>query len=202
MSRYTGPKARINRRLGALIFESSGAAKAYGRRDTPPGQQPPPRKISKYAEAMREKQKIKYYYGFGERQLRGLFDKARRKDGNTGENLLLLCERRFDSAVRQSGLTKTRPQARQGIAHGHFLVNGRKTDIPSMMMRPGDVIDVRSRGNIEQLYLGCLSETDGAIADWLALDRETLRVTVLRLPTVDDVTLPVDVGMVVELLSR
>ncbi len=202
MSRYTGPKARINRRLGALVFESAGAAKAYGRRDTPPGQQQPRRKISKYGEAMREKQKIKYYYGLHERQLRRMFDKATKAKGNTGENLLLLCERRLDSAVRLSGLTKTRPQARQGIAHGHFQLNGRRNDIPSTQVRPGDVIDIRARGNIEQLYLACLAESDGTSADWVALDRETLRITIQRLPTVDDITLPVDIGMVVELLSR
>lgn len=202
MSRYTGPKARINRRLGLAVFESAGALKAMDRKPNPPGMQPPPRKLSKHGEAMREKQKIKYYYGLGERKLRRIFAKARHQQGNTGENALLMCERRLDSVIRQAGLTKTRPQARQGVAHGHFLVNGRRTDIPSMMVRSGDVIDVKRRPGILTLYQSCLAETDGQIADWLAFDAESFRIIVARLPAVEDITLPVDVGVVVELLSR
>lgn len=202
MSRYTGPKARVNRRLGALVFESAGAAKAYGRRDNPPGMHPAPRKVSKHAEAMREKQKIKYYYGLSEKQLRKLFDKARRKEGATGDNLLLMCERRIDSVVRLAGLTKTRPQARQGVAHGHFLLNGHRHNIPSAQVRAGDVIHVLRRANIVELYRSCIEESEGEAADWLAMDAESLKVIVHREPTIEDVTLPVDVGMVVELLSR
>lgn len=202
MARYTGPKARINRRLGALVFESAGAAKAYDRRDNPPGMHPAPRKVSKYGEAMREKQKIKYYYGLSEKQLRRLFDKARRTDGNTGDNLLVMCERRIDSVVRLAGLAKTRPQARQGVAHGHFMLNGRRHNIPSAELRAGDVIHVLRRPNLIELYRSCLAENDGHTADWLAMDTEALKVIVHRLPTVEDVTLPVDVGLVIELLSR
>lgn len=202
MARYTGPKARINRRLGALVFESAGAAKASERRDHPPGMHPAPRRVSKYGEAMREKQKIKYYYGLSEKQLRRLFDKARRADGATGDNLLVMCERRIDSVVRLSGLTKTRPQARQGVAHGHFMLNGRRHDIPSAQLRAGDVVHVLRRPNLIELYRSCLAETDGQVADWLALDADALKVIVHRLPTIDDVTLPVDAGLVVELLSR
>lgn len=202
MSRYTGPKARINRRLGFAVFESAGAMKSLDRRPNPPGMQPPPRKVSKYGESMREKQKIKYYYGLGERKLRLLYAKACRQDGNTGENLLLMCERRLDSVIRLSGLAKTRPQARQGVAHGHFLVNGRKTNIPSMMLRAGDVVDIKRRPHITAIYQSCLAETGGQCADWLALDEEQMRIIVARLPDSGDITLPVDVGMVVELLSR
>ncbi len=202
MSRYTGPKARINRRLGLAVFESAGALKATDRKPGPPGMHPPPRKLSKHGEGMREKQKIKYYYGLGEKSLRRLFAKARHQEGNTGDNVLLMCERRLDSVIRQAGLTKTRPQARQGVAHGHFLVNGRKTDIASMMLRAGDVVDVKRRPGITTLYQCCLAETEGRTADWLALDAKKLRIIVERLPAVDDITLPVDVAMVVELLSR
>ncbi|MEM8864524.1 MAG: 30S ribosomal protein S4 [Planctomycetota bacterium] len=202
MSRYRGPKARINRRLGGMIFESAGAVKAAERKPDPPGMQPRPRKLSKYGESMREKQKIKYFYGLHERQLRRLFEKASRMKGSTGENLLLLCESRLDSVVRLAGLTKTRPQARQGVAHGHFLLNGKPHDIPSAQVRAGDVIHVRRRANCETLYRSCLEETGGDAADWLALDTEQLKVIVHRLPTAEDVTLPVDVGLVVELLSR
>lgn len=202
MSRYTGPKARINRRLGALIFESAGAAKAHERRPKPPGMAMAPRKLSKYGEAMREKQKIKYYYGLGERQLRRFFDKARRQTGNTGENLLVLCERRLDSVIRQAGFTRTRPQARQAVGHGHFTLNAVATDIPSQAVNAGDIIRVKPRANLGPLYTGQLSLADNQCPDWLEVDAATLQVTVLRLPTFDNVTLPVDVGLVVELLSR
>ncbi|MEN1678631.1 MAG: 30S ribosomal protein S4 [Planctomycetota bacterium] len=202
MSRYRGPKARINRRLGGMIFENNGAVKATDRRPDPPGMHPRPRKLSKYGESMREKQKIKYYYGLHERQLRRLFEKASRMQGSTGENLLLLCERRLDSAIRLSGLTKTRPQARQGVTHGHFLLNGVAHDIPSATVRPGDVIHVRRNPAIETLYRSCLADTGGQAADWLALDEQDLKVIVHRLPAIEDITLPVEVGLVVELLSR
>ncbi|MEM9186761.1 MAG: 30S ribosomal protein S4 [Planctomycetota bacterium] len=202
MSRYRGPKARVNRRLGGMIFENAGAVKATDRKPDPPGMQPRPRKVSKYGESMREKQKIKYYYGLHERQLRRLFDKASRMRGSTGENLLLLCESRLDSVVRVGGLTKTRPQARQGVAHGHFLLNGVPHNIPSAQLRAGDVVHVRRRANFESLYRSCLAETGGAAADWVALDEDQLKLIVHRPPSAEDVTLPVDVGLVVELLSR
>lgn len=199
MAHYTGPKARINRRLGAMIFESAGAVKATQRRDSSPGMQPPRRALSKYGQSLREKQKIKYYYGLGERQLRRLFDRARRMDGNTGANLLILCERRLDNVVRLAGLAKTRPQARQGVGHGHFLLNGRRIDKASSLVRIGDVIHVKRRPNVVDLYR---SLEAAVAADWLACDAEKLETTVLRFPTADDVTLPVDVGKVVELLTR
>ncbi len=202
MSRYTGPKARINRRLGGMVFESAGAMRATNRRPQPPGMAPPQRKLSKYGESMREKQKIKYYYGLGEKQLHRLYDKAQRQPGNTGQNLLLLCERRLDSVVRLAGFAKTRPQARQGVGHGHFLLNGRRTDIASALVQVGDIIHVKRKGPLVEMYRELLASGTEESADWLAVDAENMRITVLRLPTVVDITLPVDVGIVIELLSR
>lgn len=202
MSRYTGPKARINRRLGGMVFESAGAMRATNRRPQPPGMAPPQRKLSKYGESMREKQKIKYYYGLGEKQLHRLYDKAQRQPGNTGQNLLLLCERRLDSVVRLAGFAKTRPQARQGVGHGHFLLNGRRTDIASALVQVGDIIHVKRKGPLVKMYRELLASGTEESADWLAVDAENMRITVLRLPTVVDITLPVDVGIVIELLSR
>ncbi len=115
MARYAGPKARINRRFGALLFENAGATRAYERRETPPGMHQKRQRGSNYGVALAEKQKIKYYYGLGERQLRRYFASAVRKKGNTGETLLLMCERRLDNVVRRAGFTKTRPQSRQGL---------------------------------------------------------------------------------------
>src|SRR5690606_32233258 len=116
MGRYTGPKARINRRLGFQVFESAGAVRASERKEYPPGMAQRRRKTSNYGLALVEKQKIKFYYGFREKHLRRYFDKAQRAKGNTGENLMILCERRLDNVVRRAGFTKTRPQSRQGVA--------------------------------------------------------------------------------------
>lgn len=202
MARYTGPKARINRRLGAMIYENGGAIRAMERRDNPPGMHTRQRRPSNYGLALMEKQKIKHYYGLGQRQLRRYFEMVSRKTGNTGQLLLTLCERRLDNVIRRAGFTKTRPQARQGIAHGHFQVNGIKVTKPSFIMRPGDVITVRRRENLLNLYKFLASEAHGDAPDWIAFDAETLRATVQGLPGPDDVSLQVDVNMVVEFLSR
>ena len=202
MGHYTGPKARINRRLGAMIFESSGARRASERRDNPPGMSVSRRKPSVYGLSLKEKQKIKYYYGLSERQLRNMYATASRRKGNTGEELLILCERRLDNVVRRAGFALTRPQSRQGIAHGHFLVNGRKVDIASYIVRQGDVISVKPHKNLAELY-GALAESqDRDPPTWITFDPEGLTATVGYLPTAEDISLPVEVGMVVELLSR
>lgn len=202
MARYTGPRARVNRRLGGVIFENDGAVRALDRKPQPPGMAARQRKLSTYGEAMREKQKIKYYYGLNEKQLRRLFRQAKRTSGNTGENLLLLCERRIDSVVRLSGFAKTRSQARQGVGHGHFLLNGQRHNVPSTQVIEGDVIHVKRRQNLSQLYQSHLEEFEGDSADWLTVVPEQQEILVARLPAVEDITLPVEVGMVVELLSR
>jgi small subunit ribosomal protein S4 len=202
MAHYIGAKGRINRRLGGVIFESAGAVRAFERRPTPPGMAPVQRKLSKYGEAMREKQKIKYYYGLGERQLRRMFEHARRHEGNTGDNLLLLCERRLDSVIRLAGFSKTRPQARQGVGHGHFTLNGRRCDVASRQVAVGDVIGVKRRQPLVDLYAGLLAQFAQPVTEWLTVDATTLQATITRLPDAQDVTLPVNVSIVVELLSR
>ena len=202
MSRYTRPKARVNRRFGSLLYESSGAKRAWERRENPPGMHARGKKPSNYGQALMEKQKIKYYYGLGERQLRRYFDLASRKKGNTGQSLLLMCERRLDNIIRRAGMTKTRPQARHGIAHGHFLVNGIKVDKPSYIIRPGDVITVRSRENLLNFYRALSTTSSVEPMEWLSFDPETLRITVQGNPGPSDISLPVDANMVVEFLSR
>ncbi len=202
MARYTGPKARINRRLSALVYESGGAARAVERRDNPPGMQTRARRPSNYGLALMEKQKIKHYYGLGERQLRRYFDNVTRKRGNTGEMLLLMCERRLDNIVRRAGYCRTRPQARQGIVHGHFQVNGIKVTKPSYQVRPGDIVTVRPRENLLNLYRGLASDASTEAMEWLNFDSDTLRATVQGNPGAGDISLPVDVNIVVEFLSR
>jgi len=205
MGRYNGPKARINRRLGSLIYETTGAVRAAERREAPPGMHTRPRRPSNYGVALRQKQKIKHYYGLGERQLRRLFNSVTHKKGDTGEMLLLLCERRLDNVIRRAGFTKTRPQARQGITHGHFQVNGVKVTAPSYLLRPGDVITVRAKEGLLSLYRDASEESSGESMDWITFDAETLRATVQGLPAAADVSVPLDasqVNMVIELLSR
>lgn len=203
MARYTGAKGRVNRRLQAMIYENSGAVKALEKRAQPPGMHTRFRRPSNYGTALMEKQKIKHFYGLGERQLRRYFDKATRQKGNTGENLLLLCEQRLDNVIRKVGLVKTRPQARQGVAHGHFRVNGQKVDRPSFQVRPGDVISVRPRKNILQMYQRILEiGVEGQGCEWVSFDSETLTATVQGKPSGSDISLPVDANTVVEFLSR
>ncbi|MCA9042251.1 MAG: 30S ribosomal protein S4 [Planctomycetaceae bacterium] len=202
MGRYTGPKGRINRRLGAAVFENAGATRALERRDFPPGQHTRRKKVSTYGLALQEKQKIKYYYGLRQGQLRIYFDKARRTKGNTGEQLLILCERRLDNVVRRAGLAKTRPQARQGIAHAHFQVNGRTVKSPSYLVRPGDVVTVRNRPSLIKVYKEIVEEVIGQPADWINADPKGLTATVTSYPAFEDVSLPVEVGQVVAFLSR
>ena len=202
MGRYTGPKGRVNRRLGAVIFENIGAQKAFENREYPPGMSQRRRKLSDYGIALKEKQKIKYYYGFREEQLRRFFSMAKAKQGNTGENLLVLCEQRLDNVVRRAGFCLTRPQARQGVVHRHFQVNGTTVDKPSMQVKPGDVITIRNRPNLKKLYKELAEANTAPACEWVSFDQNELTATVTVAPTMDDVSLPVDVGKVVAFMSR
>jgi small subunit ribosomal protein S4 len=203
MARYNGPKARVNRRLGMLIYETAGAARALERRDNPPGMHVKGRKLSNWGLASQEKQKIKHYYGLLEKQLRRYYHLVAAKKGNTGEQILAMCERRLDNFVRRAGLTKTRPQARQGIVHGHFYVNGIKVTSPSYQLRPGDVITIRPNEKIYGLYKGVVGDGNSQqTPDWITVDSESLRATMVGLPGPGDFSLPVDVNIVVEFLAR
>ena len=203
MGRYTGPKARINRRLEQQIYENSGAMRAAEKRQfQPPGQHIRKKKLSEYGTAHREKQKIKYYYGLRDRQLRRYFAEARRLPGNTGERLLVMCELRLDNVIRRAGLTHTRLQARQGVTHSHFQVNGRTVSIPSILLKPGDVVRVRDRHNLKKVYAELAASNSSEKCDWLSVDEKELEIRVSGMPTASDVSLPVDVGKVVVFLSR
>lgn len=202
MGHYTGAKARINRRLGVAVFESAGALRAFEKRDFPPGMHTRRKKPTNYGLALTEKQKIKYYYGFRERQLRKYFKEGRRLKGNTGENLLIICERRLDNVVRRAGFALTRPQARQGIVHSHFQLNGRTVNKPSIMVKPGDVITLRNRPNLHKMYREVVDNHAASDCEWVSFDDKELKAIVTSLPTFADVSLPVDVGQVVAFLSR
>jgi small subunit ribosomal protein S4 len=185
------------------IYDSSGALRASHRRIFPPGMHTQRRRRpSDYARALMEKQKICHYYGLGQRQIKRFYRMAKMMPGNTGENLLLLCERRLDSVLWKSGLARTRSQARQAVAHGHLLVNGRKTNIPSYIVRAEDTIQVRKRESLQKLYASRVEEFDRPQPAFLAVEKKDLTVKVIRLPDMDDVGLPVNVSQVVEFLSR
>lgn len=202
MGRYTGPKGRINRRLAAVVFENAGAQRAFENREYAPGMSQKRRKLSEYGIALKEKQKIKYYYGFRDEQLRRFFGIARRLPGNTGENLLVLCECRLDNVIRRAGFCTSRPQARQGITHRHFQLNGVTVDKPSIQVKIGDVITIRNRPNLIKLYKELAEANTAPPCDWVAFDQGEQKATVTVLPTMEDVSLPVDVGKVVAFMSR
>jgi small subunit ribosomal protein S4 len=189
--------------LGFQVYESHGAVKAMERRDNPPGMHTRPRRPSNYGLALAEKQRIKHYYGLGERQLRRFFEGVRHKKGNTGQQMMIMLERRLDNIVRRAGFVRTRPQARQGIVHGHFRVNGVKVTKPSYLLRPGDVITCRAKEKIEDLYRGVIANGDSPPpVEWLSVDVESLRINVQGLPGPSDISLPVNVNIVVEFMSR
>lgn len=203
MGHYIGPKARINRRLGLEIYDSTGAIRAGRRRMTPPGVQTGRRRRpTDYAKALAEKQKIRHYYGLSQKQLRRFFDTASKLKGNKGENLLLLCERRLDNILWRASFVHTRAQARQAVAHGHLTVNDRRMDVPSYVVCDGDTIRVRDRENLRKIYSKQVEEVDRPRAEFLAVEPNDLVIKLVRLPESDEVSLPVNINLVVELLSR
>lgn len=203
MARYTGPIARINRRFGAAIM---GPSKASEKRAFPPGQHGPKagrRKTSEYAVGLNEKQKLRYTYGLLEKQFRRTFDIAKRERGVTGERFLQLLETRLDSVVYLLGFTKTRRSARQFVNHGHVMVNGRKVDISSYTVKPGDEIEVRARPGARQIATRNLDETRMRTPPpWLTLNAEALKATVNRLPVRAEMEPGINEQIIVEFYSR
>ena len=205
MARYTGPRDKISRRFGVPLF---GPSKALERRAYPPGMHGGMRggrrsKKSDYALALAEKQKLRFQYGVLEKQFRRYFAEAQRLPGVTGTQLIQLLEMRLDNIVYRFGLANTRAGARQFVNHGHVLVNGRRVDIPSYNVKPGDKVEVRDNPRSKQLALRGLDLTQAmAECEWLLLDRDNLSGTVNRVPERDEVDPMVNEQLVVELYSR
>lgn len=160
-------------------------------------------KPSEYGLRLREKQKVKRYYGVLERQFKRYFALAVRQKGNTGENLLAILERRLDNVVRRAGFFPSPRTARQAVVHGHIYVNGRRADRPGMLVRPGDRITVKPSERSEKFVRAFLDE-DGAITppNWLQVDRDKLEITVTGMPTREDILIPVEEQLIVEISSR
>ena len=203
MARYTGPKTKVSRRYGVLI---SGSAKAFENKNYPPGQHGPKgsrRKQSDYALALAEKQKLRHQYGVLEKQFRRYFRIASTRRGVTGEILLQLLETRLDNVVQKLGFSKTLRGARQMVAHGHITVNGRKTDVSSMNLKPGDVVAVKTAEKSKRLGVRGVELTQIATTpDWLLADKENLTGSVVRIPTRQEINPIVNEQLVVELYSR
>jgi len=208
MGRYTAAVCRLCRRSGEkLMLKGSRCLTpkcAMDRRAKPPGQQlRRRRRVSDRGLQLREKQKARNTYGMMERQFRQLFAQAERQSGITGENLLVLLERRLDNVVYRLGFGDSRPQARQLVQHGHIMLNGRKTDIPSCLVKEGDTISWREGSTKTEYYKQLLQNIESkSVLSWLSLDRQSLVGQVLSLPTPDDTDVKFNGKTIVEYYSR
>lgn len=208
MARYTGPVCKLCRREGVKLFLKGDKCMTkctLDRRSSKPGQHGTARarKESGYAKQLREKQRVRRTYGVLEKQFRREFDIAARRPGKTSENLLQVLEMRLDNLVYRMGFADSRAQARQLINHGHFTVNGRKTDIASFIARPNDVIAVREQSkNTEYFKTRILLLVQKGVPSWLRLNADEMSGRVLALPTRTDLELPFDEQMVVEYYQR
>lgn len=208
MARYTGPVCKLCRREGVKLFLKGDKCMTkctLERRNTRPGQHGTsrPRKASGYASQLREKQKVRRTYGVLERQFSKHFVTAAKRPGRTSENLLQILEMRLDNLVYRLGFADSRAQARQLVCHGHFAVNGRKTDIPSFIARPNDVISVRERSKgLEYFKVRAELLTTKGVPSWLSLDIPEMTGRVQSLPTRTELELPFEEQMVVEYYQR
>ena len=202
MARYTGPRVRISRRFGIPIF---GPTKYLERRNYGPGVHGPKsrRKTTEYGEALLEKQKLRYYYGLMEKQFRGVYEKALRRRGVTGEQMLQILETRLDNVVFHLGFANTRAATRQMVNHGHITVNGRKAAIASFALNVNDVICVKNHNVSKQLATkGLEVAASRAVPDWLSLNKEELKGVVMRIPTREEIQPIANEQAVVEFYSR
>ncbi len=201
MARDTGPATRISRRLNVDLV---GGDASFERRPYPPGQHGRSRiKQSEYLLQMQEKQKAKFSYGVLEKQFRRYYEEATRGQGKTGDNLLQILESRLDNVIYRAGIARTRRQARQMVSHGHFLVNGVKTDIPSFRVSQFDIIDVKPK-SLQTTPFQIARETYGErpIPGWLQVVPNNLRVLVHKLPERAQIDIPVQEQLIVELYSK
>ncbi|MFZ4433404.1 MAG: 30S ribosomal protein S4 [Microthrixaceae bacterium] len=205
MSRYTGPKARVSRRLGTNIWGTNGENIAMEKRPYPPGDHGRTRRrgnVSEYLLQLQEKQKARFTYGMTEKQFRNLYAEASRRSGVTGENLLRLCEQRLDNVVYRAGWAATRPQARQFVSHGHIVVNGRRVNVPSFRVRKGDVVRLSDKARkllVVEWNQDALGRTP---PPWLESSDGGQEVTVRELPIREQIDVPVREQLIVELYSK
>ncbi len=208
MARYTGAVCKLCRREGVKLYlkgercykDKCGIEK----KSYPPGQHGQRRqKVSDYGLQLREKQKVKRLYGVFESQFRKYFEIATRKEGITGENLLQLLERRLDNVVYRSGFASSRKEARQMVRHNHFIVNGRKVNIPSFLVKEGDVIVVKEKSKGISRIVESLETAEGrGIPEWVSVDKQNAKATINRLPVREDIGYDIQEQLIVELYSK
>lgn len=201
MARYIGPKTKIARKFGEPIY---GADKVLEKRSTPPGQHGQNRKRKKQSEygmQLQEKQKAKYTYGILEKQFRNVFEKASRRKGITGENLLMLIESRLDNTVFRLGIAPTRAAARQLVSHRHITVNGKITNIPSFMLVPGDVVAVREKSKNLEVISDSLASNNKSFS-WLEWNSEKVEGKFLNYPSREEIPENIKENLIVELYSK
>jgi small subunit ribosomal protein S4 len=202
--RYTGPKVKLSRRLGVNLFENEKGARALEKRPYPPGMHGNRRtsRPSDYALQLREKQKLRFAYGLHERQFRRLFDEAQRHEGVTGHNLLRYLELRLDNVAFRAGWARTRPQARQFASHGLLVLNGRRVTVPSIRLRAGDEVELGEKAETMIVIRHNLDTLDVTVPAWLELSDDGRRLVVLAEPSREQIHVPANEMMVVELYSR
>ena len=208
MARNTGAVCRLCRREGLKLFLKGDRCFkekcAFERRGYAPGQHGRRRtKVQNYGIQLREKQKVKRMYGVLERQFRGYFARAARSKGITGANLLQTLERRLDNVVYRLGFASSRSMARQLVSHGHIQVNGRKMSIPSALVKPGNVVALREKSQKNEQVKICVDTAKGrGVPAWLELDADQFRGTVRQLPARDEILMPIQEQLIVELYSK
>jgi len=205
MSRYTGPKARLCRRFGTNIFGADKYDRILGKRSFPPGMHGQGRfkKKSEYAKQLMEKQKARFMYGITEKQFRRYYEKADRSKMVTGDGLLTYLERRLDNVVFRAGFASTRPQARQMVSHGLFSVNGKRVTVPSIQVRPGDIIEVRKRLQGSPLFADVKEGKDKHKApSWINAMPKKLTIEVTAIPEKDELEQSIQSQLIVEFYSK
>ena len=204
MSRYTGPKARVSRRLRVNLWGTSGEHRALERRPYPPGEHGRSRRrnASEYLLQLQEKQKARFTYGLTEKQFRRIYDEANRGQGVTGESMLRFLELRLDNVVYRAGWGATRPQSRQLVNHGHITVNGKRVDIPSYRVRKGDVVALSTKAQAMIMVTWNRDVLDRTPPPWLETGAEGIQVTVRELPLREHIDVPVREQLIVELYSK
>lgn len=205
--RYTGPVCRLCRREGQKLFLKGDRCYtdkcAITKRNFAPGQHGQSRKkVTEYGMQLREKQKVRRFYGISESQMYKYYNMADKMKGKTGENLFKLLELRFDNVVYRMGLATSRAEARQLVVHGHFTLNGSKADIPSLLTTVGDVIQVKEKSRTTDKFKSLVENHNGNTVSWLNIDLEQLKGTLVAEPTREDIDLPVEEHLIVELYSK
>ena len=208
MARYTGPSCKLCRREGKKLFLKGDRCLsdkcALDRRATVPGQHGAGRKsVKEYGQHLREKQTARRYYGVQEGQFKGYYVQADKKEGVAGENLLSILERRFDNVVYRMGMASSRKEARQFVRHAHFTLNGKKADIPSIILKVGDVVALKEKSRGSEKFKALMEDAATATAPkWLEVNAEAATAKVIALPQRDDIDFPFEEQLIIELYSK